>query len=132
MATTTGSGLPIPQGTDLLRDGDNAIANLGYALDARSYGHRMEHRSVAVTPNAAGGWGFAFARPFVSPPDVVITSTSASGTDFLPAVEILAGGVTTGGVSGRAVDITKGPNTGVTQAFFIAYIAVGIDNNVWP
>lgn len=132
MATTTGGGLPIPQGTDLLRDGDNAIANLGSALDARSYGHRLEHRSVAVTPNAAGGWGFAFARPFASPPEVVLGSTSTSGTDFMPVCAILAGGVTAGGVSGRAVDVTKGPNSSVTALFFIAYIAIGPDPTVWP
>ena len=127
---TTGDGLPYPVGTDLVRDGDNAINALASALDRRSYGQRMEHRSVAVTPNGAGGWGFSFARPFAGTPDVILGSTSSRDTSFMPVCAIMAGGVNTTGVTGRAVDITKTTNTAVTETFFIAYIAVGSDPNV--
>ena len=130
MPSNTANGLPYATGTDPVRDGDNATANLANALDRRSYGHRLEHRSVAVTPNGAGGWGFSFARPFASAPDVVLTSTSSRDTSFMPICAIMAAGVSATGVTGRAVDITKSTNTAVTELIFIAYIAVGPDPNV--
>jgi hypothetical protein len=127
MSTTTANGLPVPVGTDLVRDGDNSISALGNALDRRGFGYRLERRGVAVTPNAAGGFGITFARPFTTPPDLVCQCTSA-GAGFVPVIGIQAGAVTTGGFSGIMANAMGG--AAVTSTVYVAYLAVGADPNV--
>ena len=124
---TTANGLPYPIGTDAVVQGDDAIGALAGALDRRSYGHRLEHRSVAVTPNAAGGWGITYARPFASTPDVIVVCTSARA-GFVPVLSLQAGGVSAGGCSGLAANAMGG--AAVTETVYIAYVAVGPDPNV--
>jgi hypothetical protein len=127
MSGNTSGGLPYATGTDKVRDGDNAIQSLAEALDRRGMAQRVERRSVAVTPNAAGGFGISFARVFTTVPDLVCQCTSAR-SGFVPVIAQQAGSVTASGFSGIMANAMGGQ--AVTETVYVAYIAIGPDPNV--
>lgn len=68
----TAGGLPWPEGTDLVRDGDNSIRALADALEARGHGLRIEARKITVSVGLANGQvSFAWQTPFGGAPIVM-------------------------------------------------------------
>lgn len=126
MPGATTNGLPYPLGTEPVRDGDNAIKNLADALDRRGYGYRTEARTVVVTPNAAGGFAFNFARPFASGQPICAWTITWAGSNMVPVAGIQ--NVTLTGASGVACNAMGGQ--AITTGFNVFYIAVGYDPNV--
>jgi len=120
----TAGGLPWPEGTDKVRDGDNAIRALADALQARGHGLRVEARRVQVTTNAAGVAVVNFASPFPSPPILsVICGSGDIGGFFLTAClydpQNDTGGRFSVGVRNEAA------NAAFAGTFFLHYWAIG-------
>lgn len=125
---TTANGLPYPVGTDLVRDGDNAIQSLAEALDRRGMGYRIEARTVYVGLNGSGGFAITFARAFTAPPQIsmMCTSGDASHPIVLTVISGQHGATNVGGLAWNAY----GGGTAMTGSIYISYIAIGTDPNV--
>jgi hypothetical protein len=123
----TPGGLRHPDGTDKVVDGDNAITNLAYDLDNRGYGRRTEARTITVTANGAGGFGFDFARPFLGTPTVVLTSANNSAGSYMLVAALLSPGPSWNRVEAWVVNLVWStvPYVG---PFSISYIAIGPDS----
>ena len=68
---STAGGLPFPVGTDLVRDGDNAIKALADALQFRMGGYRFAASLVTADPINGGFTWFRVPLggiPFTAPP----------------------------------------------------------------
>lgn len=77
----TANGLPFPVGTDLVRDGDNAIQALAAALELRGHGLRMVGQLISCDPLTNGYTWFRAnlgGIPFKSPPFVWVTCQPAN------------------------------------------------------
>ena len=125
MPGATADGLPYPTGTDPVRDGDNAIANLAGALSRRNYGKRTEARRITITPNAFGNAVVTFARPFANLP---VMTALVWGDENTGRWATFAGSQITAQYVGLFIYNHQGAR--VTADIQLMYIAVGDDPNV--
>jgi hypothetical protein len=82
---TTAGGLPYPEGTDHVVDGDDAIQALAEALQLRGHGSRLEARRVGQTTSPGGYTGIVFQTAFAAAPVVVawVMAPSAGASWYL-------------------------------------------------
>jgi hypothetical protein len=125
MPSATADGLPYPTGTDPVRDGDNAIANLAGALSRRNYGKRTEARRITVTPNGFGNAVITFARPFTNLP---VMTALVWGDENTGRWATFAGSQIANNYVGLFIYSHTGAR--ITDTVQIMYIAVGDDPNV--
>lgn len=123
---STAGGLPYPEPTAPVRDGAGNIKSLADKLEARGHGERIEERTVYCTMNAAGGFGFSFARPFAQPPRVVWSIGNAVA-GMVPVAGVLTNGITTSRVDGVSCNAMTGQ--ALTDGWF-HYIAIGPDPGI--
>ena len=106
-----------------------AVADIGMAVNdrrKRQNGERIEERTVYCTMNAAGGFGFSFARPFAQPPRVVWSIGNAVA-GMVPVAGVLTNGITTSRVDGVSCNAMTGQ--ALTDGWF-HYIAIGPDPGI--
>jgi hypothetical protein len=103
----TANGLPYPIGTDLVRDGDNAIQNLADALQRRGHGLRVVSTYVACDPVSSGYTWFRVplgGTNFISAPFCMVQcQTTGSGLSYLFNHDLV---LTTGEIGGYMRDVT--------------------------
>jgi len=123
MPSTTAGGLPYPLPTEQAKDGAVAIQNLANALQARTLGLQFVVGQVIVTCNAAGGWGFNFARPFKTGavPLVLVVDGGATGSALRTLGTMDPASATA--VAGVARD--PGGNFAANALIRITYLAMG-------
>jgi hypothetical protein len=124
MGRTT-DGLNFPEGTDLVRDGDNAIATLAGQLDRRGVGKRFEIRRITVTPNGFGNAVITFARPFANVPVMV---AMVWGDENTGRWATFAGSQLTANYWGTFIYNNSGGR--VTDTVQMSYVAYGDDRDV--
>jgi hypothetical protein len=124
MAGTTPNGLPYPTGTDLIRDGDNAIQALAEAIDTRGGGQRILREAFVANADSGGVFSHAYpGGPFGGTPVVVATAGGAASNT---AIIISLQNVDANGFSATLVAAVVGSVIqGRGGSTWIYYIAVG-------
>jgi len=119
----TAGGLPYPEGTEPVRDGDNAIKALADAMQARGVGNRWAAERQNITTGSTGIAIVAFLQPFTSQPVVAGLIEWTYGNVF-----ITIDSTQNGGVNGAAfyLRVARPDGSAVLNApVLISYIAVG-------
>ena len=105
MPATTPNGLPYPVGTDLVRDGDDAIRDLALAVDHRDW--TAETATPTIAANASVNVAFTFPVGWFTAAPLVVAGSRGSSTML-----VTVGSATTSGVAATARNITTSPTTG--------------------
>jgi hypothetical protein len=122
MSGTTPGGLPYPTGTDLVRDGDNAIQALAEAIQARGGAQKIQRESVVVTADGNGTFARLFPVAFTGQPSIAVAAGSA-GSGVVPLLGIVS--IDQNGFVGALLQVTPGGTSIRSGATWIYYIAVG-------
>lgn len=105
MPATTPNGLPYPVGTDLVRDGDDAIRDLALAVDHRDWTAEVFTGNVA--PGVSNNVAFTFPVGWFTEPPLCISGSRGSS-----ALLVTVGAATTSGVAATARNVTSGATNG--------------------